>query len=103
MSKQKQNSKMIIYKVNPKKLEQDQQLLSEELKELQREQNVKEILSEHQLYHFSFKRFKQTQNIKLITEEAVEAMKAAKQMNVQTKVKVPAVTFLINNLIMFTY
>ena len=30
-------------------------------------------------------------------------MKAAKQMNVQTKVKVPAVTFLINNLIMFTY
>jgi hypothetical protein len=30
-------------------------------------------------------------------------MKAAKQMNVQTKIKVPAVTFLINNLIMFTY
>lgn len=102
--------------------------VQEKLARVEREQVIKEILAEHQLYSYSTKRFltdktteivrppyggpitlaqqarqDRSREVKLISQEALEAMRIAKQLNLAKKVNIPSLTFLIHNLVLFTF
>lgn len=65
---------------------------------------LRDILSEHQMYYHSVKRLVYKPDIRLITKQALEAMAIAKQSTGDDKkVKIPSVTYLIDELVMFSF
>lgn len=65
---------------------------------------LRDILSEHQMYYHSVKRMVYKPEIRLITKQALEAMAVAKQSTGDDKkVKIPSVTYLIDELVMFAF
>ena len=111
-----------------RKAEQEKEELSKKLTEIEKEIDIKEILGEHTLYAYSTKRFLtdatnpvekpsyggpiqmgqanalvENREIKLITREALEQIQMAKQLNLNKKINIPTVTFLINNIVLFSF
>jgi hypothetical protein len=75
---------------------------SDFLKAIQRESKLRDILSEHQLYFHSVQRLVYLQETRLVMKAALEAMNLARQQGGKPA-KIPAVTYLIDNMVMFTF